>query len=178
VKVINLCGGPGVGKSTTAAGLFFAMKKLGINVEMSLEYSKDIVYDQHFKMFESQEKIFAEQNWRLARLLNSGNDFAITDCPLILGLLYTQKTEKKFIELVIEKFHSYQNHNYVLTRSHAFNTVGRVQKDEQDAIDLDGKLHELLAEHNIPFKVLPASDEAIREILIEHGYPGNAVTLP
>jgi len=30
MKVINLFAGPGAGKSTTAAGLFYYMKKLGM----------------------------------------------------------------------------------------------------------------------------------------------------
>ena len=41
--VVNLIGGPGSGKSTTAAGLFYNLKKLGINCEMALEYAKDKV---------------------------------------------------------------------------------------------------------------------------------------
>lgn len=178
MKVINLMGGPGTGKTTTAAGLFFAMKKLGLDVEFSLEFAKDIVYDEHFKMFGNQEKIFAEQNWRLSRLLNSGNEYAITDCPLFTNILYFQPQNETLCKLVMEKFHSYENYNYFLTRQHTFNPVGRMQKNEGEAVEIDEKLLALLKEYNLPYRVLPASDEAIREILIEHGYPGNAVTLP
>lgn len=41
--IIDLIGGPGSGKSTTAAGLFYKLKKLGYNCEMSLEFAKDKV---------------------------------------------------------------------------------------------------------------------------------------
>jgi nicotinamide riboside kinase len=178
MKVINLMGGPSTGKSTTMAGLFFAMKKLSINVEMALEYSKDIVYDNHLKMFGNQEKIFAEQNWRLARLLDSGNEYAITDCPLFTNILYFLPQNDTLCKLVMEKFHSYENYNYLLTRQHAFNPVGRTQTKEEEAVEIDVRLMALLKHYDLPYKVLPASDEAIRQILVEHGYPSNAVTLP
>jgi hypothetical protein len=39
-KIINLFGGPGIGKSTQAAGLYYEMKKLNMNVEMPYEFPK------------------------------------------------------------------------------------------------------------------------------------------
>lgn len=46
--VVNLIGGPGCGKSTTTAGLFYELKKKGYNCEMSLEFAKDKVYEESF----------------------------------------------------------------------------------------------------------------------------------
>lgn len=46
MKVINLFGGPGIGKSTLAAGLFEHMKIAGFNVELVNEYAKDMVWEQ------------------------------------------------------------------------------------------------------------------------------------
>jgi hypothetical protein len=177
MKVICLHGGPGTGKTTTAWGLGFAMKKLGINVEYSAEYVKDKVYEKHYMVFGNQEKIFAEQNWRLSRLIDSGIDYAITDCPLITTLLYGGDGTT-FGKLVLEKFDSYDNYNYVLTRDHAFNPVGRIQKTNDECVEIDERLIDFLGRHAIPYTVLPASDEAIRAILVEHGFPGNAVELP
>jgi hypothetical protein len=42
-KVINLYGGPGVGKSTTAVGLFYLMRRASIKCEYTSEYVKDVV---------------------------------------------------------------------------------------------------------------------------------------
>lgn len=41
-KVINLYGGPGTGKSTTAAMLFAKMKLAGFNCEYVPEFAKDL----------------------------------------------------------------------------------------------------------------------------------------
>ena len=46
MKVINLFGGPGCGKSTTAADLFARMKLRGLSVELVTEYAKDVVWDE------------------------------------------------------------------------------------------------------------------------------------
>ena len=48
MKVINLFAGPGTGKSTTAAGLFYKMKSKGYMVELVTEFAKDLVYQESF----------------------------------------------------------------------------------------------------------------------------------
>lgn len=42
--VINIFGGPGVGKSTVAAGLFYRLKCLHYSVELVEEFAKYLVY--------------------------------------------------------------------------------------------------------------------------------------
>ena len=42
-KVLNLYGGPGVGKSTGAAYIFSMLKLAGINCELVREYAKELV---------------------------------------------------------------------------------------------------------------------------------------
>ena len=177
MRVINLLGGPCVGKSTTASGLFFAMKKLGLNVELVTEFAKDLVWERHESLLGDQIYIFAKQNRRLGRLLDHGLDFAITDCPLLTGLLYLNRDlpEAPALErLVLDVFQTYDNANYLLRREHRFNPVGRVG-DVQMARQRDADLIALLERHGIPYKVLPASDQAIAAILAEHGLPGDAV---
>lgn len=39
---VNLYGGPGSGKSTTAAGVVSQLKLLSINAELVTEYAKDL----------------------------------------------------------------------------------------------------------------------------------------
>ena len=45
--VINLFGGPGVGKSTAAATIFSKLKTLGFNVEIIHESAKDIYFEKN-----------------------------------------------------------------------------------------------------------------------------------
>jgi len=79
MKVINLFGGPGSGKSTTAAGLFQKMKLKHMSVELISEYAKKLVYSNRLEnMLDQQEYIFAKQN-NMLHMLRDKVDFVITD---------------------------------------------------------------------------------------------------
>ena len=84
MKVINFFGGPCSGKSTAAAGLFYLMKKQKYNVELVTEFAKDLVYEDHTMALSEQNYVFANQEYRLARL-EGKIDYAISDSPLILS---------------------------------------------------------------------------------------------
>ena len=59
MKVINLFAGPGIGKSTTAAGVFWKMKTLGFKVELVTEFAKSLVYASDLKL-NDQLYVFAK----------------------------------------------------------------------------------------------------------------------
>ena len=86
-KVICLCGGPGVGKSTVATGLFSALKQRKVSCEYVSEYAKEVVWEGTHKLLENQIHIFAEQFRRQFRLLGKV-DYIVTDSPLILSSVY------------------------------------------------------------------------------------------
>ena len=80
MKVYNLFGGPGCGKSTLAARMFAKMKQLGIDCELVTEAAKDIVWEGGVL---DQYGLFAEQLRRVKRL-EGKVDIAITDSPILL----------------------------------------------------------------------------------------------
>lgn len=150
MKVINLWGGPGAGKSTTAAGLFFRMKIAHMNVELVHEYAKDLVWDKRFNVLErDQLYVSAKQNRRLTRLVEHDVEWAVTDSPLLLGLLYIQNMDcgaekgEPFEAFIVEKFNEYDNHNILLNRVKPYTGIGRTQKEEEAKI-IDTKVKELL----------------------------------
>jgi adenylate kinase family enzyme len=49
-KYINIFGGPGAGKSTTAAALFAEMKRRGMNVELATEVAEDREYAMYERL--------------------------------------------------------------------------------------------------------------------------------
>lgn len=66
---VNLYGGPGSGKSTTAAGVVSQLKLLSINAELVTEYAKDLTWEksQHI-LVNNPHCVVVEQYWRLKRL--------------------------------------------------------------------------------------------------------------
>lgn len=149
MKVINLFGGPGSGKSTVQAGLFYTMKENHLRVEMVMEVAKDIVYSKTTHLLtENQIAIFAEQNRRQV-ILQDKVDWAITDCPLLLNSIYGTNELHSYHEFVIDTFCSYDNINIFLDRPHLYSKEGRVQ-DLTQAKEVDGKILDLLHKNDIP----------------------------
>lgn len=142
-KVINLFGGPGSGKSTTAAGLFYQMKIRSIKCELVTEYAKDMTYEKRSNILEDQLYILAKQNRKLSRL-QEVVDYIITDSPLVLGLIYTlPKYYSTFEPLVHQVFKSYNNENFFINRSGEYQEYGRNQT-EFEAKELDSAILTLL----------------------------------
>lgn len=152
MKVLNLFGGPGVGKSTLAARLFDRMKIAGKRVELVTEFAKGLVYAGNDFDLSNQLYMLAQQDRQLHRLRGKV-DYAITDSPLPLGLLYVQGrcAEPWFTRTVIEVFNSYENVNYLVERLWPYQPWGRYQT-EDEAREIDSRLVSLLNAHDIPFQ--------------------------
>lgn len=163
LKVINLYAGPGAGKSTTAAGIFFMMKTLGHKVELVTEYVKDKVYEGHFGCLEDQIYIFGKQQRKLKRL-EGQVEYAVTDSPLMLSILYNKDLSETFNTLVLETYHKYQNINFYINRTKAYSNVGRTQS-EQEAIELDRLLSNILINYNIQTKTVDGDIHAPKNII-------------
>lgn len=147
MKVVNLFGGPGSGKSTTAAGLFNKMKLAGHRVELVTEFAKDLTYEGAHCILGNQLAILGEQDRRLRRL-SQKVDYAITDSPLLMGLIYVTPPydQQWFTDAVVGAFNSYSNINIILRRVKPYQTYGRSQS-ELEARAIDEKIALLIANH-------------------------------
>lgn len=146
LKVINLWAGPGAGKSTTAAGLFHFMKLKGENVELVGEAAKDATWEGNLSVLDHQLFLLGIQDIRLRRLVGQV-EWAITDSPIPLGLLYARQPEYGpwFREASLGAFNRYDNYNVRILRAKAYSTVGRNQ-DAAQAQALDRAVSYLLEE--------------------------------
>ena len=149
--VVNLYGGPGTGKSTTATGAFSLLKLMGINVEYASEFIKDAVWEQHHqKYFAAQEFIVANQYKRI-RNLDGMVDVIITDSPIMLGLIYISDDYPfpALKDLILQMQFNHSTLDIVLTRTKEYQQAGRYQT-EDEAKEIDKKIYTMLHEHNIP----------------------------
>ncbi len=169
LTVINLLGGPGVGKSTQAAALFSVMKRDRHLVELVPEYAKDLVWDDRTDiLYYDQGYIMAKQNRRLLRLVNKV-DFAITDSPLILSCVYNLNNKKMgelkfFNEYCMSVFNSYSNINILLKRYNDYVPVGRTQTEEE-ATEIDNHIVSFMKKNDIEyFEVSAKFGECTRDI--------------
>lgn len=172
MKVINLFGGPGVGKSTVAADLFALMKREGDNVELVNEYAKEVTWEEHFSYLEDEFYVLAHQNRRLVRLRGKV-DYVITDSPILLGLAYTPEDyyPKYFGKFIHEVWNSYTNINIVLLReSRKYIDSGRNQRYDE-AVVKDKLMISLLDGNNDKYIKVPVDRTTKYEILeyVKHG---------
>lgn len=171
MQVINLFGGPGSGKSTTAAGIFYEMKMANKKAELVTEYAKDLYYSDILPIYtpNCQELIFAEQNFRIARLKGKV-DYAVVDSPLPLSLVYgnVKPTSEAFFNLVIETYHQYNNVNFFLDRPDRFEEGGRIHDLEQSK-EVDAKILAVLDQYKIPTIHIKADAFVVAKILAHFG---------
>lgn len=160
MKVINLWGGPGSGKSTTAAGLFFVMKSLGHKVELVTEYAKELVYEREWEVLANQGHVFKVQAERLSRLKRSV-DFAITDSPLPLSIHYASDgwRDAEFFEKVLGEYFSYENINYFINRVKPYAEWGR-HLNEAGARQADHDLRVLANRMGLTYRTIDGDRRA------------------
>ncbi len=153
-KYINLFGGPGVGKSTTAAAIFVEMKRRGMNVELVTEVAKDFVWEGRMKTLDIQPYVTIKLFRNLYRLKGKV-DYVISDSPILLGCIYADKyaptlpaSYKQFI-VDLHKQELDPSVNIVLERLFDYDSSGRYQSEEE-ALQLDRDIQNVLDSNNIP----------------------------
>lgn len=150
--IVNLFGVPGAGKSTGAAYIFSQLKMRGVNAELITEFAKDKVWENNEKVFKNQMYLFGKQSFRISRVEDEV-DVIITDSPLLLSIFYNNNPilGDNFNTLVADVFHSYNNVNYLLTRTKPYNPSGRHQTEEESKA-LEQPMRQLLKDWNVEYK--------------------------
>lgn len=143
--VINFYGGPGSGKSTTAAQVFSFLKWRGVNCELVTEFAKDKTWEESLRSLEHQEYIFGKQKHRLWRVAKHV-PLIVTDAPLGHSLVYGRDVAKdSFVQLIKDSIDDFENLDVFLIRQKGYNPKGRSQTLEQ-AEALDKTILSLLEE--------------------------------
>lgn len=149
--VVCFAGGPGSGKSTTAASVFATLKKMNINAELVTEYAKDKTWEGNMCALRCQEYVFGKQSYKLARCRDDV-DVIVTDSPLFLGLMYNHNPalDEHFDQLVINVFNSYNNIVYFVNRVKPYNPAGRNQTEDESNI-IAQQTKDLMERFNISY---------------------------
>lgn len=163
-KVINLFAGPGAGKSTTAAGLFFLMKSENLKVELVTEFAKELTYNNDTDSLSNQLYVMGEQDRRQRRLVDKV-DWIITDGPLVLNAVYASGVyDNDFVrETARWAFNSYDNVNFFVSRAKPYQPYGRGE-NESEARERDLDIRAVLHYWNLPYLTVAGDANAPRAI--------------
>jgi len=169
--VINLFGGSGLGKSTTAALIFGEMKLMGEHCELVREYVKEWAW-QGRKITPSDQMTIFENQLAREKMYYGKLDYVVTDSPLLLGPIY-QKYYTGEDTIAKDVFNEIQNAekegviyvNFLLKRNKAFDPRGRYETEEQ-AKEVDAYVEKYLKDHSIPFHTVVSTDrDRVNDIL-------------
>lgn len=141
MQVINLYGSSGAGKTTISMGLAYNLKMRKKKVEIVSEFAKTLVFSNCQHLLTNQLYVFSEQLFRMQIMKDKDLDYIITDSPLVLAGFYGQKfnsqgfdsLSKELESLIFSEYNKFDNINFFLNRTVAFDPVGRTQvEDESD----------------------------------------------
>lgn len=171
-KVINLLAGSGCSKTTLSAGIFYEMKKRGINCELVSEFvkrwawigTKVGAYDQVY-LFGKQAKSEYDLYGKV--------DYIVTDSPLILSPIYEKfyngySVIESAVKAHLDKAHGngVEHINFLISRTKPFDTRGRYETEEQ-AREVDKLVENYLLDNNLNFHRIESieTDDKVSEIL-------------
>lgn len=162
--IVNLFAGPGAGKSTTAAGVFYKLKLRGIECEYIPEFAKDLTWEDRHYALSVQPYIFGKQMKNLVKVIGKVK-YAITDSPILLSHIYARDCPQSFKDSVIDIFKTMNNKNFFVRRGKTYSENGRNQKrEESEEIDLN--ILTLLIRNEIPFRMIDKDGAA--EKIVEY----------
>jgi len=171
--IINFFGGPGIGKSTQAAGLFTNMKKNHMDVELTYEFPKEVTWEGNFSAIKDQFYITANQHRNISRLYGKV-EYIIVDSPIVLGSIYRSKYspdeypscfyDKSFDDFIWVLFKKYKSLNILLIRDETnYDENGRFQS-LQESKKIDTEIKQVLLDNDVPFIEFFVNDNTPDEI--------------
>lgn len=170
--VINLLGGSGLGKSTTAALLFGELKNQGKCTELVREYIKEWAWQGREVGPFGQSITYGQQLDRESSLYNKV-EFIVTDSPLILYPVYQHHYSghdaiKHSIlqDLKMAKKMDVTHVYFLLTRNKPFDARGRWETEEA-AKKIDRKVKSFLVYHDINYILVDCPDQDRVQFIVD-----------
>lgn len=162
--VINLLGGPGSGKSTSAADLYKELKIAGFSVELVREVVKELAYEGIKPDTFMRPYLFGKQAREESRLFGKVQ-VVITDSPVYLDAFYekrysgtniVQAAVFEYIKEAEKKGVTY--FNFFMKRTQSYQTEGRYESEEE-AKEVDLAMKKWLDEKEISYTYVDSEDK-------------------
>ena len=173
-KIVNLFGGPGIGKSSIAAGLTYKLKKKHINCDNPYEFPKALAWDENHSAIQDQLYVLANQHRGIVKSYGKV-DYIILDSPILLSLVYRLVYKattypstlygESFDKLVLDIFNKYDNINILLERGDGNHNEKERYQNLEESKQLGKAIELSMIKNNIPYYVVKVGDNTVKDIL-------------
>jgi hypothetical protein len=172
-KLINLFGGPGVGKSSIAAGITYKLKKNHISCNNPYEFPKLLAWDKNNEAIKDQLYVLANQHRGIAQSYGKV-DYIVVDSPILFSLIYktwynigypAEFYGTYFDKMIIDLHNKYDNINILLERSDGNHNDGERYQNLEESISIDKHCKKILDDNNIPYHTIKVDKTAVKKII-------------
>jgi len=143
-KLINLFGGPGIGKSSIASGITYKLKKKHISCNNPYEFPKLLAWDKNNEAIKDQLYVLANQHRGIAQSYGKV-DYIVIDSPIMFSLIY-----KTFYSTGYPDGNHNDNERY---------------QNLEESIAIDKHCKKILEDNNIPYHIVKVGKNTVKEIL-------------
>ena len=177
-KLINLFGGPGIGKSSIASGITYKLKKKHISCNNPYEFPKKLAWDGNLPQIADQLYVFANQHRGIAECYGKV-DYIVIDSPILLSTIYHRYyTEgypaefygESFHNLIIDLHGKYDSINILLERGETIHNDDERFQDYQQSLEIDNLCKTVLEENNIPYHTIKVGPKTVKKVMKLLGY--------
>jgi hypothetical protein len=174
-KIVNLFGGPGIGKSSIASGVTYKLKKKHITCDNPYEFPKSLAWDNNNEAIKDQLFVLANQHRGIVKSFGKV-DFIVLDSPILLSLVYrsvykgneypaTLYDTEHFDKLVLDIHNQYDSINIVLDRGEGHHNDKERYQSLEESQELDKKIEETLIKNNITYHKVKVGKDTVKKIM-------------
>lgn len=173
-KLINLFGGPGIGKSSIASGLTYKLKKKHITCDNPYEFPKALAWDNNNEAIKDQLYVLANQHRGIVKSFGKV-DFIVLDSPILLSLVYRSVYKgneypatlygEYFDKMVLDIHNQYDCINIVLKRGDGVHNEKERYQSLDESKKLDDEIEKILIQNKIPYHLINVCDSSVNDIL-------------
>lgn len=172
-KLINLFGGPGIGKSSIAAGIFYKLKKKHVSCNNPYEFPKTLAWDNNIPAIKDQLYVFANQHRGIAQSYGKV-DYIIIDSPILFSKIYhsyytngypAEFYGDSFHKMILELHNKYDNINILLERANGVHNDEERFQNYEESLMIDKLCKKILEENNLPYHTVKVGKNTVKEIL-------------
>lgn len=174
-KIVNLFGGPGIGKSSIASGITYKLKKKHITCDNPYEFPKSLAWDENHSAIRDQLYVLANQHRGIVKSYGKV-DYIILDSPILLSLVYrnaykggeypaTLYESEHFDKLVLDIHNQYDCINIVLKRGEGNHNEKERYQTLEESKKLDFEIENTLIKNNIPYHLVDVNEKTAKKIV-------------